>query len=97
MLYFIRRKRNLKNTFEIAKFDADHDVPIDNYLTNAKIPTCSCPAYKSDCKHVKMVEEYVAMGCPVSKIYLGDKAPGEWIDNPFTQTDAMEELLNAKC
>ena len=95
MLYFLRRATKGKaHTFTVTKFDGSHAEPLDTYYTNTVEVACTCPAYKPLCKHVKMLRRWVEMGEPYDKIF-DDKA-NKFIDNPFTEASAMEELLNGQ-
>lgn len=89
MLYFI--KQLTPERFEVAKFDTDHQLPLDTYNTFPSQPNCSCPAYKPDCKHTKMVKEWLKLPKPHLCCY--DDKLKEFIVNPFAQTEEVENAL----
>ena len=74
MQYFIRRTG--LTSYEVAKFDPNENLP-KNIYTLGKAD-CDCPSYHRPCKHVKMVQEWCALGEHIGVIF--DSGQGRFVD-----------------
>ncbi len=97
MIYFIRPHvvgitgKVLQHSFTVTKWDGDHDYPNDIYITNTLAPTCTCPSYRTPCKHIDIVNEWLKQENPTTKCW-DDKAQ-EFIDNPFGDSVRIQRTL----
>ncbi len=93
-------------TFRVAKMNDDFEV-LDVYdmVANKYHETCNCPAWKTPCKHLVRLKEWLAQPIEVRhRMHFNDKAgesglwelPPEGLDpEPDTNiVDASERYLN---
>ncbi len=90
MHYYIRPLSNLRESFEVAKFDPDEVVPIDTYITNVKQEACTCPSYKQPCKHVKMVTKWIAQEKPIGTYF--DDQTDSFHNTPFANFGWLDRI-----
>lgn len=64
MAQYIIRKN--KVAYNLAKFD-DSDTPVDVYTISDR--GCNCPSRYRSCKHVKMLNEWKALGAIPGVVY----------------------------
>ena len=81
MHYFFKPSRVYKNRWFITKFEPDRNEPKGAYCIIGTV--CTCPAYKPECKHIRMLEEWKELE-PDKKLgaYYDDKTK-EWCKSPF--------------
>lgn len=94
-----------KSKYTIAKMNNEF-VVIDVYdiIANAYHETCNCPAYKTPCKHLRYLKEWLAQPIEVRhRMHFNDKAgesglwelPPEGLDpDDMDVVDASERYLN---
>lgn len=74
---------------KVTKFDPNRNEPIDTYYIIKGL--CDCPAYRAECKHIKMLREWVKLSDP-PKFYWDDEL-NKFVENPFADTTLIQEAL----
>lgn len=95
MHYFFRPSVRYKNRWFITKFEPDANEPRVSYCVIGTI--CTCPAYKAECKHIRMLEEWKNLDKDKKLGAYYDDKTNEWCKSPFHgMLDAMmqEEVPN---
>lgn len=98
-LYFIRTDiRKKASKYIISKMDDDFEV-LDVYeaIVNEHHRTCSCPAYRPACKHLRMIDEWLNMPVVVRRhLHYNDKTR-RWEEPPeglqVGEDDGIQTLL----
>ena len=92
--YFIRPKGEGSTQFSIAKYTPDAGALPDDvyYVTiNRAHVSCTCPAYKIPCKHIRYVNSWLMLDHPW-EYYYDDTIPA-FIENPMAIDEFdLEEL-----
>lgn len=71
--YTVRRISDEPRVYEICKWEFGRSRPLDVYSIVGVRDHCSCPSYKTPCKHVLMMQEALSRG------YLDLDQMGKWI------------------
>ena len=61
--------RAVANTVEVAKFE-DTATPTELYTISKN--TCNCPSRYSNCKHKKIMKDWISQGSTEGDIYSDD-------------------------
>lgn len=93
--YFIRALDKVRNRFEVAKYDGEHDVPMDTYITILSQDTCTCPSYKMPCKHIDLVKRWLKLDEPHKYYY--DDVTLNFNEHPFTGAEMHITRRKSTC
>ena len=89
--YVIHRIKGFN--YRVAKFEEGKTEPKDVYMVNMgeKRQDCDCPSYKTICKHIKMLDEWMQQDSPDTTYF--DDVTGKWVDTGIIAL-TMDQFLD---